>query len=137
MKLSNFILSTLVFVCSALSIVGCSLNLDSNVAAKIAVQYATIKVVNDSEKISSSDVLIATDKVRSLVNGNDYVTSNKLLDDVIALIGIENLSPQDQFLVATLLNQIEMNLSESVPSDFKLTVNTLLDWIEQSLIGMQ
>lgn len=125
----------MVMICALMVFTGCALNLDDSLAAKIAVQYAAVKVVNDSDSITSSDVTEAVKAIRAAVNIDGVVSGHKILSETKRLINFDKLPLQDQFLVSALFSQVELNLSQSTSEDFRIKLNTVLDWIELSVVG--
>lgn len=122
----------------ALTLSACATLADSNTTARVAVQYATLKVIEESKSISAADVLEKTSQVRSLIKADFEVSPTNLFAEVVAGIDLSGLSASDQLLVSVLLQQIEYRVTEIERdpdiSGRLVSINILLDWIEQAAL---
>lgn len=69
---------------------------------KLAVQYGTLKLIEQSGNVTAQGVLDATSKVRETIQADASVD----LTELIAGIDTSGLSPSDQLLVSALSEQI-------------------------------
>lgn len=99
---------------------------------RIAVQYATLKIINNSGDIDAQDVLAATDKVRGILETDVEVD----LREIIASIAVDKLTPEDQLLVSVLFQQVRYSV-EDVPesvagASFVERLSVILAWIDEA-----
>lgn len=113
---------------------GCAAIQDRNVSAKLAVQYTTLKVVEE-DRLSKEGIKDAVSYTRSLINEDGRVDLNTLTSSVLSYVDIASMEPSRQLLILSLLEEIEAQIkTRSIDEDYIRSVNVLLDWIEQSLM---
>lgn len=109
----------------------------SGSAARVAVQYSTMKLISQSSDVTSEDVLQRVEAVRALASADDTATVTALAEGVAEAVGWDSLDPADQMLVRQLLIEAERQLQQKVgegvlQEDDWVTVRALLDWIAQA-----
>lgn len=113
---------------------GCAAIQDRNVSAKLAVQYTTLKVVEE-DRLSKEGIKDVVEYTRSVINEDGRVDLNTLTSSVLSYIDIASMEPSRQLLILSLLEEIEAQIkTRSIDEAYIQSVNVLLDWIEQSLM---
>lgn len=131
MKIFTVLLLSFLFV-------GCSILQDSD-RLRIPLTYATFKVIERDNDISSQDVLQAMDRLESLIN-DDFDIRNEIKHEVIERLDLNELSQSDRFLVLELLDLVEQNIRREVemgvlaPEDVKIRVGNLIDVVRQAAL---
>lgn len=132
-----FCLLTLAAACLLGALTSCAgtsgLNTDS-AATQLTVQYATAKLITQSDRVTSDRVLLHVERVRELVDGDMELTTADLVAQVIAGIDTDRLDDADRLLLMALIGQVADSLGELnlISEEHRLTLLTLLDWIEQA-----
>ena len=124
--------------CSTLSSVSDTLAENSQ-GTKVAVQFATLKTIEDSSDITADGVLVYVEEYRGKVQSEDTVSVDRLRQGVIESIGVEDMAMSDRLMLETLLDLAEGYVAEVPAPDVepgvhRLRVLTVLDWIEQAAI---
>lgn len=107
---------------------------ENGATARLAIQYTTLKVIEDSNDITADGVIEQVDKVRALVEADRNISFDNLFRQVRSQIDFAGMQPSDQLLVAALFEQLEAQLPE-LPSGEQnrlVRIMTLLDWIESA-----
>lgn len=124
----------LIAILSLVVLSGCATIQDQNLSAKLAVQYTTLKVVEE-DKLSKQGIQDTVTFTRRLIETDGRVDLTQLKSSVLGYIDVTSLEPSNQLLVLTLLDEIEQQLEErTVEGDYVESVSVLLDWVEQSLM---
>lgn len=110
---------------------GC-VTISEDMTRKLAVQYATLKVIENSSGVEAGDVLEAVAKVRSVVSEDISVDVTKIVQS----LNLESLPPSDQLLVGALIGSIEIELYQAPLSEDERIARLLsiLDWIESAAV---
>lgn len=108
-------------------------------AAQLTVQYATVKVIENSGDITREDVLKRVSEARELVEGGPEVTLQRLAEEVRNNINWERLDSADQLLLNAVLAEAEARLRERIgegiiEAEDRVALLTLFDWIEQAAV---
>jgi hypothetical protein len=105
-------------------------------SARVPVQYATLKVIEDSDSIAARDVLQHTERVRQVVVNDAEINISQLVDNTIDLIGIDSFEASDRLLLMILFNNIQQAVIDVRPDmplqEQRVRLLTLLDWIDQA-----
>ena len=107
------------------------------------VQYATLKLIEQSDEVTAEDVITTTGKVRDIVNGTgegDAKLSLQSLNDSFRdKVDISSLAPSDQLLVNALITRVESTIASRVSdtsgfitSQQTTTILRLLDDIDEA-----
>lgn len=125
-----------IMICLALVMTGCAALESVSSGSRVPVQYATLKVIEDSSTITGRDVLMHTQRVRQLVSGNAELNLSSLLESTVERINLDSFDASDRLLLMILLNNIEQALSDvhpdMPPDQQRIRLFTLLDWIDQA-----
>lgn len=125
----------------ALTLTGCasvnSFFKENSTTAQVTVQYATLKVIERSDKINRDDVLEKVRLARDLITQDTEVTFRQLSAKVREAINWDRLDDADQILLDAVLQEAETRLQERIgegvlDEDSKTTLVTLFNWIEQA-----
>lgn len=115
---------------------GCASTGDTNREAvgRLAIQYATLKVIERSDTITAEDVVAHVERVRALVDENAEVSLVDLRQELLSRIDMEALDAADRLLVMTLLDQVELTLTDEaeigvLDEDAKARVAEVLSWV--------
>lgn len=95
------------------------------------VQYATIKLIEQSDEVSAQNVLDTTNKVRGIVEENEELTMSSLASGFRQRVDISSLQPSDQLLVSAIISRIQSTVSE------RLDTNKSFFGIEQTTTILQ
>jgi hypothetical protein len=132
-KLRNAVMAAII----ALAMGGCSV-MQTN-EGSFVVQYATLKLLEESTTISATDVLSTTDKVRTIVDTDQQITLVDINESFRRTVDISSLAPSDQLLVSTVINRIQVTVAERQPSDSNFisieqttTILQLLDAVDEA-----
>lgn len=114
---------------------GCQTLAERESTARLSVQVATIKVIEQSADISGADVIHHAEAAREVLKGD--VTLAHLVESVRGRIGWERLDAADRLLLDAVLLEAEARLQARIgdgliAEDARVTVVTLLDWIVQA-----
>lgn len=119
---------------AAMSLSGCAGMLENAGSTKLPVQYATLKVIEDSDSITGQDVVERVEELRTLVEDNATISIDRLVAEVRGPIDFDALAPSDRLLVEALISQIEYAARDIdlVGEARQVKLLTLLDWVEQA-----
>lgn len=111
----------------------CTFLSEHKATAKLATQYATIKVI-DGDRAKAQRVWAIAKEVKKYANTKPQLTIDRLIDEVKAQINWEDLDAADTLLVNTLVDELSQQLTErlgpeSLPKDLRLAVDTVVDWV--------
>lgn len=106
----------------------------SDASTKLPVQYATLKLIEQSDQIGPSDVISHVRRVRALTAQDTELSTADLVTQVLAGIDTDALEVSDRLLLMALVGYVADSLGEVnlISSDHKLSLLTLLDWVEQA-----
>lgn len=102
---------------------------------QLAVQYATLRVIADSDSIDKGLVLERIEQARTILDGEQLVSISNILDQVVSQSEWDGLDTLDKEYLTLLLLQVE---SASVEVDHvldernRVRLLTVLDWIEEA-----
>jgi len=102
---------------------------------QLAVQYATLRVIADSDSIDKGLVLERIEQARTILDGEQLVSISNILDQVVSQSEWDGLDTLDKEYPTLLLLQVE---SASVEVDHvldernRVRLLTVLDWIEEA-----
>lgn len=129
-------MKALFLVCLMLLMTGCAAVDLQESSARVPVQYATLKVIEDSDSIAARDVLQHTERVRRVVVNNAEINITQLVDNTMELIGIDSFEASDQLLLMILFNNIQQAVNDVRPGmplqEQRVRLLTLLEWIDQA-----
>jgi len=124
-------LPVLLAACLVFTLQACK-SIDDSSAAMIAVEFATLKVIEESESITAEGVLRYVEFARGLINADTTINSARLAEEILQALQRENLSNADRFLVIALVQQIEINMASSglLDEERRYRLHQILDWVE-------
>lgn len=129
-------MKALFLVCLMMLMTGCAAVDLQESSARVPVQYATLKVIEDSDSIAARDVLQHTERVRQVVVNDAEINISQLVDNTIDLIGIDSFEASDRLLLMILFNNIQQAVIDVRPDmplqEQRVRLLTLLDWIDQA-----
>lgn len=103
-----------------------------------AVQYATIKLIEESE-VKASSIMETTDRVREIVEEDGDLSMLSLASGFRESVDLSSLSASDRLLVNAVISRIQDTISKEVDSresffrtEQKITVLRLLDSIDEA-----
>lgn len=116
----------------------------STVTARVAIQYATLRLIEDSDDITADGVVRHVQIVRSMLAENGTMPASAIAAKVLQSTDIAKLDAPDRLLVETLVLQVQ-SVYESVESgatgnsaslpvdaDTRTSLMLVLAWIEQA-----
>ena len=112
---------------------GCSFLAQHSATAKIATQYATIKVIDGDPGKAARVASIATE-VRRYASGEPHLTVDRLIQAVRDRIDWASLDAADTLLVTALLDHLRAELTarlgpDILPGDLRLAVDKVASWV--------
>lgn len=121
----------------AMSIAACSTlgngKIDAPDATKLAVQYGTLKVIEDSDSIDGPAVLERVSKLRAYIEADSVVDLVRLRAEAENLVDWDSLDASDRLLVLALFDQIETTAERAdTPTELDANLQQILDWVEQA-----
>lgn len=127
-------------ILAAVLAVGCNTTQDltePGTATRIAIQYATLKLINQSSDVSKADVLDGVESVRALVDPEATVEVSRLTEQALQAVDIGGLDPADQLLLREILRLAERRLADQTDSgiidpDDWVAVTAILDYVESA-----
>lgn len=121
--MKTLIISLLFFTLTA-----CASLQSDNVTSRLAVQYATLKVIENSAGVDPADIIDAVEMVRSVVETDITIDVRKIVES----LNLESLPPSDQLLIGALIGGIEIELYQAPLTEDERVARllTILDWIE-------
>lgn len=101
---------------------------------RLPTQYATMKVIEQSDDITAEGVLRYTELARMIVARDVQINAQSLVQEILEALDAEKLSPSDRFLVVSLVQQIEIEAQSLnlIQPDTRLSLLEVIDWIEQA-----
>ncbi len=132
------ILQPLLAACLCLSLIACAALAERESSAKLAVQFATLKVLSNQPE--------RAERVRELVaEGKEYIESDTsvtvafLADQARARINWGSLDLADQLLIGAVLDEAEAELRKRIgegllSEDQRLQLAMVLDWIDTAAL---
>lgn len=147
-KVSHYLFDRLVMPVLILALVlssGCSslpslTDPDNSSALRLTMQYATLKVIEESDSFTAQDVADKAAELQAKVESSDSLVLERLRSEFYESIDYEGLPPSDRLLVAALTAQFEHSLQDfkgggSVLSEAqRVQVMTLLTWVEDAAV---
>jgi C4-type Zn-finger protein len=120
----------------ALTLAGCTTTSIPPIAAQVAVQYATLRVLEDHPEYAPR-ILEITSSVRQAAAGDASATVAMIDSLIRSQINWSKLSPADAMVVNTLLLAIRSELEQRIgsgvlDSQAMLTIAQVATWIEQA-----
>lgn len=107
--------------------------IDSPDTAKLAVQYGTLKLIEQSDSVDGQAVLDRTAKLRAYVEADSVVDLARLRAEAEGLVNWDSLDASDRLLVLALFDQIETTAERTeTPTELEATLLQILDWAEQA-----
>lgn len=95
-------------------------------ATRVAIQYATMKMIENSSAVTSGGVLEKTSEIRTMLDQSVEVDTQQIANSILS-----NVSPADRFLIQSFLVELEFYvLQAGVPADQRVRVNELLNWVD-------
>lgn len=127
-------LALAVALAGTLTLAGCASTGGNEAAGRLAIQYATLKVIEQSDTVDAADVVAHVDRLRAHLDGEDEVALVDLRQELLSRIDMEGLDAADRLLVMTLLDQVEMALaldeeSGLLDDEAKARIVEVLDWV--------
>jgi hypothetical protein len=103
---------------------------------RLPIQYATLKIIEQSDDITADGVLRYVYRARELANLAVEINVQAIVKELMAELLDEKLSPADQFLVQALIQQIDYEITNLrlVRPESTLTILDVLVWVEQAAI---
>ena len=123
----------LLFLATASMTGACSFFSEHRATAKLATQYATIKII-DGDRAKAQRVRKIAKEAKKYANTKPQLTVDRLIDEVKAQINWGYLDAADTLLVNALIDELSLRLterlgSEPLPKDLRLAVDTVVDWV--------
>lgn len=128
-------------VCLMLMMTACAAVDVSGGSARVPVQFATLKAIEESNSFTARDVLNHTERVRQIVvahvaETNTSLNLTALLQGTIEQIGLERFDAADRLLLMILFNNIEQAVVQVRPDlpvhEQQIKLFVLLDWIDDA-----
>lgn len=123
-------------VCLMLMMTACAAVDVSVGSARVPVQFATLKAIEESSSFTARDVLNHTARVRQIVATDAELNITALLQSTIEQIGLERFDASDRLLLMILFNNIEQAVVDVRPdmplNERQVRLITLLDWIDDA-----
>ncbi|MCX4186783.1 hypothetical protein [Methylophaga sp. OBS4] len=105
-------------------------------SARVPVQFALMKTMQENPEITPDIVMRETAHFRQIVNADPDVDVKALLADAVIRYGIDNIAPESQLYLRLLFYNIEQAVTQvrpdSPPSERQVRLLTLLGWIDQA-----
>jgi hypothetical protein len=133
--------SVLMFV----SLAGCASTSPSNsITARVAIQYATLRLIEDSDGITADGVINHVQIVRGMLAENSVMPVSDIAARILQSTDIARLDPPDRLLVETLVLQVQAvaesaesgatgnSASMPVDANTRTSLMMVLAWIEQA-----
>lgn len=116
-----------------LAVAACATLTDDNFQAKLATQYATIKIVNGDPDKADRIVEIASE-IQRYASGETLLTVDLLVFAIKDQIQWNKLDVADTLLVNALLDQLRTELvarlgADALPGDVRLAVDVVAAWV--------
>ena len=112
----------------------------SNVSSNdLVVQYATMKVIEESDEITSADVRETVEKARSVLEADVTVAIDDFKAQVAEQIGWSELAPSDKLLITAIVDEVQVSLEKQYEVDVLsdevvIRIEQFLDMVEQAAI---
>jgi len=112
----------------------------SNVSSNdLVVQYATMKVIEESDEITSADVRETVEKARSVLEADVTVAIDDFKAQVAEQIGWSELAPSDKLLITAIVDEVQVSLEKQYEVDVLsdevvIEIERFLDLVEQAAI---
>jgi 5-formaminoimidazole-4-carboxamide-1-beta-D-ribofuranosyl 5'-monophosphate synthetase len=122
-------------VAACLLLSACTALTDRDARLRLAVSYATGKLIEQSSSITGPGVIGAVQNARAIVETDELVTVIDISAQIRAALNLDELGPADRMLVDALLLEVEREFEIRLGTGFighddKLAILTFLDWVE-------
>lgn len=129
-------MKALFLVCLMLLMTGCAAIETGPADARVPIQFALLKTIQENPDITPAFVMSETARYRQAIQSNPSINIKALLADAFIRYGIEVADPEDQAYLRLLFLNIERAVNETrldIPAnEARLRLLTLLDWIDQA-----
>lgn len=129
-------MKALIMICMLLMMTGCAALDTSTNSARVPIQFALLKTMQENPDITPAVVMRETARYRQEITSNPDVNIKSLLADAFIRYGIETADPEDQVYLRLLFYNIEQSVSEvrpeMPPNESQVRLLTLLGWIDQA-----
>lgn len=127
----------LIAALTVILIAGCTTfqNVGSN---DLLVQYSTLKLIEQSDDVTSQGVIDAVEKARGVLDATEVeVSFAKLKERVAQEIEFSEMAPSDRLLIQAVVNEVEADYVKTYQTDVlseevKVTISQFLDLVEQA-----
>lgn len=134
--MKNILLGFVLFM--AMFVAGCQ-TLQNASSNELLVTYATMKVIEESDEITSADVRETVEKARSVLEADVTVSIDDFKAEVAEQIGWSELAPSDKLLIAAIVDEVQVSLEKQYEVDVLsdevvIRIEQFLDMVEQAAI---
>lgn len=108
--------------------------LEKSALAMPAIQYGTIKLIQESDGVTAADVRDFVGTVRAIVNEDSQVDVTALFTEVRKLVDFTQLDAADEVLVNALLCQAQdfVDGIDLLDEARLVAIGTILGWVEEA-----
>jgi uncharacterized protein YceK len=125
----------LLMLAFALTLAGCQ-TLNTATSNELVVQYATMKLIEESDYVTSAGVSDTVAKVRLFLDGGDVVTLDEF--SVLTTEYINDrytLQPSDKFIILAIISQVQTTIQSEyeldvINDDVEYRIRDFLDQVE-------
>lgn len=129
-------MKALFLACLMLMMTACAAVDVSGGSARVPVQFATLKAIEESNSFTARDVLNHTERVRQIVATDAELNITALIQSTIEQVGLERFDASDRLLLMILFNNIEQAVADVRPdmplNERQVRLLMLLDWIDDA-----
>ena len=113
-----------------LLISGCA-TLGQSDSQRILWQYATVKLIQDSDSVTSAGVIERVEMIRALSDAKVEITPEHMVNQVLRSLG--DIKPAERLLIVELLNGLQGYVLEvEAPAERAQRLDVVLNWVEQA-----
>jgi hypothetical protein len=124
-------------IAGAIAMSGCSTlgngRIDAPDGSQLVVQYATLKLIEQSADVTGGAVIDRVERLRAYVTADSLVELAELRAQAHGVVAWDSLAPSDRLLVRALFGAIESQAEGAADSKaLEAEMLTLLDWVEDA-----
>lgn len=116
------------------AVAGCA-SVGESDTGRLAIQYGTLKLIEQSDSVTSAGVIERIEWLRGTVDSEESILLAELRERLFERIDLDGLSPADRFLLNELVGQVEANINLDLASgvlspEARARLGEILSWIE-------
>jgi hypothetical protein len=116
----------------ALALSACATFSERDTGTRLLIQYSTMKLIEQSDAITSEGVVAHVERVRGMLDTSEEVAVVDLRRELLERVNLDALGPADTLLLMALLDEVELSFqanTDVLSQEDRERVGTILDWV--------